>query len=279
MKQIIDIFHSSHYKISATYYKASSPENSLLIYLHGGGLIFGGREDLDQDYLELLTDNGYSILALDYLLAPENNLDEIIRILVKTLEWYQDKGYLIVGQKDPFYYLFGRSAGAYLALQLISRMSSNWIKGIISFYGYYKLNDANFLYPSPHYLNSAKVSKELIKTFIQSHPIVNGNQSERYLIYLYCRQVGSWIDFLTDSPQDFSLSKEQIKNIPPTLLVHSDKDPDVPFQQSKQINQLAKESILIKVPSTLHDFDRTDKTKGLEIYQQVIQWLSNHSAH
>ncbi|MGF3076158.1 alpha/beta hydrolase [Facklamia sp. P12955] len=249
----------------------------MLIYLHGGGLIFGQREDLPGEYIELLNSKGYSILALDYLLAPESNLEQIINLLSKTLEWYQNAGYQLAGQIDPSYNLFGRSAGAYLALQLATRRPSKWLKTIISFYGYYKLNDANFIYPNPYHNKFAKVSKELIETFIQNKPISQGNENERYLIYLYCRQVGNWIEFLTDDPNSFSLTKEQINLLPPLLLVHADKDPDVPIQQSKQLNKFANQSHLIEVASADHDFDRTNLTKGREVYLQVIEWLDSLS--
>ncbi|MCR8969371.1 alpha/beta hydrolase [Facklamia sp. 7083-14-GEN3] len=258
-------------------YKSSATQSQMLIYLHGGGLIFGQREDLPSEYIELLNNKGYSILALDYLLAPESNLEQIINLLIKTLEWYQNEGYQLAEQSDPAYYLFGRSAGGYLALQLATKMSSEWLKAIINFYGYYKLNDANFIYPNPYHNKAAKVSKELVETFVQSNPISNGKQNERYLIYLYCRQVGNWIDFLTDDPSKFSLTQEQIVQLPPLLLVHADKDPDVPIQQSKQLNKFANQSQLIEVASADHDFDRTNLIKGREVYQQVIEWLDSLS--
>lgn len=41
-----------------------------ILYLHGGGLLYGDRDDLPEPYRNLLLDAGYTLYCLDYPLAP-----------------------------------------------------------------------------------------------------------------------------------------------------------------------------------------------------------------
>ena len=38
--------------------------------IYSGGMIYGTKSDLPEELKELFTSNGYTVLALDYLLAP-----------------------------------------------------------------------------------------------------------------------------------------------------------------------------------------------------------------
>lgn len=43
-----------------------APQRGDIVYLHGGGLLFGTRDDLPAYHLEQLTRAGFRVLALDY---------------------------------------------------------------------------------------------------------------------------------------------------------------------------------------------------------------------
>ena len=49
----------------------------VIVYYHGGGLIFGQPNDLEQAYIDILTEN-YHLILVSYRLAPESNLETII---------------------------------------------------------------------------------------------------------------------------------------------------------------------------------------------------------
>ena len=54
-----------------------APQRGDIVYLHGGGLLFGTRDDLPAYHLEQLTRAGFRVLALDYPLAPNAKLPQI----------------------------------------------------------------------------------------------------------------------------------------------------------------------------------------------------------
>ena len=55
-----------------------APQRGDIVYLHGGGLLFGTRDDLPAYHLEQLTRAGFRVLALDYPLAPNAKLPQIL---------------------------------------------------------------------------------------------------------------------------------------------------------------------------------------------------------
>lgn len=64
---------------SVSLYPADSIEQeSYLIYLHGGGFVYGSRQDIPKPLIELFHEHNYTILSMDYLLAPNSSLSEII---------------------------------------------------------------------------------------------------------------------------------------------------------------------------------------------------------
>lgn len=65
--------HSS-LTLSASFYRSTANlKNETIIYFHGGGLIWGDRDDLPQAYIDLFLKAGYHLLTVDYPLAPENS--------------------------------------------------------------------------------------------------------------------------------------------------------------------------------------------------------------
>ena len=55
---------------TVTIYPTTTEPTNYVVYLHGGGMIYGTKSDLPEELKELFTSNGYTVLALDYLLAP-----------------------------------------------------------------------------------------------------------------------------------------------------------------------------------------------------------------
>ena len=65
-------------KRATIYYDTDAKVKACILYFHGGGLLFGSRNDLPEIHLHLLTENGYPIIAFDYPLAPSAKLDLIL---------------------------------------------------------------------------------------------------------------------------------------------------------------------------------------------------------
>ena len=265
-------------QLYGTFYRPCEKEvyRGTILYFHGGGMIFGHREDLPQPYISLLTENGYGLLALDYLLAPESKLPAIMKGMSESIEWFIQKGSTALNLDHSDYYLMGRSAGGYLALYHAVHATAK-PRGVIAFYGYYTLNDASFNVPSRYALQYPQVSDQMMDSLIANQSITSEPSKQRYLLYLATRQRGNWIPFISGNQQqskNYDLTKEQLATLPPTFITAASQDPDVPVRQSKMLHKFIPESELHLVESAEHDFDRTQVDElGMEIYSKLVQWL------
>ena len=107
----------------------------VILWLHGGGLIFGSRGALPADEREQLLRAGYIVVAIDYRLGPETKLPEIIRDVQDAYRWIREKGPTLFSADPQRVAIIGQSAGAYLAL-MAGVLVHPSPKAIISFYGY-----------------------------------------------------------------------------------------------------------------------------------------------
>lgn len=259
--------------IEATIYqKVANCQKAPVFYLHGGGLVFGQREDLPLPYLEKLTNAGHPVIALDYLLAPEVKLKQIFSLLKTTIQAIIEQLPTWGFQTD--YYLMGRSAGSFLCYLLIKEGFTP--KGLISFYGYYSLTAPEFRQPNPNYLKFPRVAPMEVINYLEQTPITHGEMNKRYPIYLSARQLGNWLTQILASLQEipeFSVSEEQLQTFPPTLLIHARNDGDVPYAFSKKARQFILQSTLLTIESAEHDFDRQATEENLSYYQAVVNWM------
>ena len=263
--------------IGATFYKHSDEyldkNNPLIIYLHGGGLIYGSREDLPTSHIEKLTNHGYSILALDYPLIPESSINEIIDALISGINWGIKE--FSINQE---FILFGRSAGAYLTLLLSSRFLTQKPKAVISLYGYFDLHDKNLSGENAYYKKYPLITDEILTPLIGTHPIFNALIEQRFPIYLSYRQRGVWLEkILNGQPIDsYSLTDEDIQKLPPLFIAASKDDEDVPYSQSERLADLSKQSDFLTVTALPHDFDRfVEDEQTQSVYEQLIKWLQS----
>ena len=52
--------------------RAEADRHIAVFYLHGGGLVYGERDDLPAPYVRAFADAGYTLVCADYPLAPES---------------------------------------------------------------------------------------------------------------------------------------------------------------------------------------------------------------
>lgn len=274
----INMFTYNKKVLKASFYRPSEKKiKATILYFHGGGLIFGHRNDLPKKYIELLTSNGLAILTVDYPLAPETKMPDVLDVSFKILDWFV---YEFLEQLTcKKYFIMGRSAGGFLALSsaIHAKKIKHFPTGIISLYGYYNLNDAIFTVPNRYYLKYPKVSDSAISSLIQRGEIVTKGEQDRFLLYLASRQKGDWMNLLLSSAnqkRELSISKNDIKNLPALFLAASRNDPDVPSHQSRQLAKIHPDAELTLYNLDVHDFDRThQETFGLPLYKKMIRWI------
>lgn len=267
--------------LSMTFY--SNPNGSsakaTLLYFHGGGLLYGTKDDLPEIYCKLLVENGYNLLAVDYPLAPEVKLPTIITCIKEAINWFLEHYQSALGLENSDYFLFGRSAGGFLSYLLSARYACPEQKGLISFYGYYDLTNSAFNQPSSYYNQFPKIAPLTAQELIYPNPITEVSINERFSLYLSGRQFGNWLSYLVKTPSEketFSLTDVELAKLPPAFLAHSAADQDVPVEVSRIASEKLSNVTYEEVEHLPHDFDGDiTKNEGLQTYNALIKWLDS----
>ena len=269
-------------KLNMNLYKSNTNRKDItILYFHGGGLLYGVRDDLPRIYIDKFLDAGYDILTLDYPLAPESKLDTILNSTYEEISYYLNNYKEVFKLNSNKFILFGRSAGSYLAFMMCNMLIKNnrlLPLSIISLYGYTRLDEVEFNIPSKHYNKLAKITDENIRKIISDKPVTYGPMNERFSLYIKGRQEGSWIETICNKENilKYSIDDDSLKSFSPTILAAATSDPDVPYRISKKISRIIPNSTLIALYEEAHDFDRDIKSNsGKETYDKIINWLNS----
>jgi acetyl esterase/lipase len=249
--------------ICADVYRASTPQSPAIVYIHGGGLIWGSRKRVVPEQISAFVDQGYTVISIDHRLAPETKLPSIAEDVCAALNWVFDDCPGLFGIDPNRVAVFGRSAGAYLSL--LAGTFTRRPKAIVSYFGFGDLFNDWGNRPSPFHLSMPEVSKEQAYECIGSNAM-SGSGEDRLPFYIYCRQQGVWTGEVVGSNPDDRLLKKYspIFNLdsdyPPTLLAHGEEDTDVDCMESvrmaKALTRAGVRNKLITLPGLGHSFDR-----------------------
>ncbi len=79
-------------EIKADVYTVSDDVNRpVVMWIHGGALITGHRENINPDQIGLYVKAGYTLISIDYRLAPETKLKAIIEDIQDTYKWIREE--------------------------------------------------------------------------------------------------------------------------------------------------------------------------------------------
>ncbi|CQR45929.1 Carboxylesterase LipF [Paraliobacillus sp. PM-2] len=283
MKTII-YKQNKHYTLKADLYEANQQEAPVIIYIHGGGLLWGTRKEISKEMIQLYTDSGFSLFSIDYRLAPETKLPDILHDIQDAIKWIQTEGVKHFSINPQKMAVVGGSAGGFLALS--TGTFENKPKAIVSFYGYSDLNAAWAIKPSQHYRQKEIIPEKIAKQFISKSTITEGPIQKRYLLYLYARQTGEWVEEITGISPNLNQRELTLyspiyhiqEDYPATLLLHGTADTDVPYEQSVLTRDtLVNKGIdaeLITITNGEHVFDKEfNRPIVQDALKQVIQFL------
>lgn len=219
----------------------------VIVWIHPGALIIGSREMLPADERERFLRAGYVVVAIDYRLAPETKLPEILNDIVDAHRWVREKGPALFRIDPRRLVAVGQSAGGYLALMAGVRVQPP-LRAIVSFYGYGNIDGEWISRPDPFYLKQRRVTEEEAHKVLGGHVLSESPPFPRNDFYVYCRQNGRWPQEVAglDSaaqPEKFEpYTPERLitSAYPPTLLLHGDRDTDVPYQMSERMAAVFK---------------------------------------
>jgi len=267
-------------KNAVIYQDTSVPAKAAILYFHGGGLLYGTREDLPALHKEILTSAGYIIISFDYPLAPVSKIDDIIYDVFTSIRAYINAPYIFgLEDKKLPYILWGRSAGAYLCLLAASKGElSPAPTAVLSYYGYGFLCDSWFKEPNTYYLRLPLLSDSCI-TSLPKEMHTNGSLDTHYSAYVYARQTGKWLSLMYEGREKLFYLNDTLRlcdTMPcPLFAAHSIQDPDVPYAEFQEL--LRKYHPITFITSgKVHDFDRdTEKAATKDLLNATLTFLSD----
>lgn len=262
----------------------------VIMWIHGGALIAGHRGKVNPEQLRMYIGAGYTLISVDYRLAPGTKLKAIIEDIQDAYRWIREKCSALFHIDPDRIAVMGHSAGGYLTLMTGFCVEPR-PKALVSFYGYGDIAGDWYSQPDPFYCQQPPVSKEEAYGAIGG-PVISGTpgQHNRGRFYLYCRQKGLWPKEVTGYDPDteptafdpFCPIRNVTTEYPPTLLLHGDMDTDVPYEQSViMADELARVGIeheLITIPNGGHGFDKAGTRDPLvaKAFERVLAFLERH---
>jgi acetyl esterase/lipase len=263
----------------------------VVLWIHGGALIFGSRKSLAAYQLESYLQAGFTVVSIDYRLAPETKLEGIIEDLKDAYGWVIEEGPRLFALDGGRVAVVGHSAGGYLTL-MAGYCVQPRPKALVSFYGYGDIAGEWYSRPDSFYRRQPIVSVEDAQRAVGQSTVAEEQGRERYRFYLYCRQTGRWPLEVAGHDPDSELDwfaeycplQNVIETYPTTLLIHGIQDTDVPYAQSQLMAKtLAARGVqyeLMTLPTLGHAFDSAvnaeESGEVRAVFEQVVEFLLRH---
>jgi acetyl esterase/lipase len=291
--------HTSTYKtvgncdIQADVYRgdAGREKQPVIVWIHGGALIVGSRSGIIPYQLSNYLHAGFTVVSIDYRLAPETKLPGIIADLKDAIQWVREKGPDLFAIDPHQLMVIGHSAGGYLAL-MTGFCVSPPPKAIVSFYGYGDIIGPWYSQPDPFYCAQGMIPPDRAFEPVGKIPLSGSEGGNRFLFYLYCRQHGLWPQEVAgqdplQNPGWFS-PYCPIQNVTasfaPALLIHGDQDTDVPYAQSVEMAAALEQHLVPHQFLTLHSrghgfdgaADAANDPLVSGVFDRVVEFLQQH---
>ena len=225
--------------IKANIFLTDKPSKQpVVIYFHGGGFIFGNRDQgLPDNLRDHLLKNNYAVVSADYRLAPETKLAGIVEDVRDVVIWLKTNGEKQFSIDSKRMAVMGGSAAGYLALSTGLNVESP--------------PQAMVAISTPtDYSNSPpKGNEEILKQpgpydIVKDKPVSYGDYSSRMQLWQFLVKnqlalseiFGFDVSREKDRLKKFMLTEQITSDYPPILLVHARNDHIVPLQQVEKFH-------------------------------------------
>jgi acetyl esterase/lipase len=270
------------------YRKSGDQVRPVILWIHGGALIMGNRRGLNAAQAERYLNAGYTIVSIDYRLAPQAKLDLILEDLQDAYRWVRNDGPKLFRADADRIAVVGHSAGGYLTLMAGFHLSPR-PRALVSFYGYGDIAGEWYSTPDAFYNRQPPVPKEEAYAAVGKEVISDHLGGDRGRFYLYTRQRGLWpLEVTGHDPDKEPRAFDRLcpirnvtKDYPPTLLLHGDNDTDVPYEQSALMaRELAAQGVqheFMPMPGRGHGFDSAMWDPAVSAaFDRVLAFLQKH---
>jgi acetyl esterase/lipase len=224
------------------YAGGASGARPVIVFIHGGALINGNRGWVPDWLVRAAADQGSLLVSIDYRLAPETKLPEVVGDVVDAFRWLRDERSRPFDADPARLVVVGESAGGYLTLAagfLVDPRPA----ALVSLWGYGDLIGDWYSTPSPHPCHhEIHLSEDEAWRQVSGPPIADDRDrpGDGGAFYQFCRQRGLWPTAVSgwDPERDADAFNRLMPLVnvadgyPPTLLVHGDRDTDVPVEES-----------------------------------------------
>lgn len=278
-------------KIQADVYRhEDTVKRPVIVWLHGGALIMGSRGGVPKQLRDLAEQEGFVLVSLEYRLAPEAKLSEIIEDLKDGLKWVRQAGPELFHADPSRLVVAGASAGGYLAL-MSGIVSDPPPLAIVSYWGFGDVDGDWTTKPSEAYRKGKLIEKETAWAGVGEQVLTSTNPQNgrgRSTFFLYLKQTGRWINAV--SGLDPQTDREKltpfcpIRNLspkyPPTLFLHGTADRDVPVEQSldmaRELNRHGVARELITIEGGGHSLWGGDRKQIEQAFQRSTEYIREH---
>jgi len=271
---------------------ADDTTRPVVVWIHGGALINGHRAGISGRINDMMLGAGYTVVSIDYRLAPETQLPGIIEDIEDAFRWIRAEGPALFHANVDKLAVMGGSAGGYLTLASGYRVEPP-PAALVAFWGYGDLIGDWYSTPSPHERHQGiKMDREEAFKQVSGPPISDSRerQGDGGAFYQHCRQHGIWPKAVSGwdphTEPDKFVPYMPVRNVsagyPPTMLIHGTSDTDVPYEQSvmmaEQFKQHGVEHELVTIPNGEHGLGGGDPQLIDKAYESALAFVKRHTA-
>ncbi|MDA1215227.1 MAG: alpha/beta hydrolase, partial [Planctomycetota bacterium] len=276
-------------KIEADVFRENDKKKRpVIVWIHGGALIVGSRTSIPGNLLELAKTEGYTLVSIDYRLAPEVKADAIKEDVVDAFRWIHKEGPKLFNADTQKIVVTGGSAGGYLTM-LVGCSVSPRPTALVAYWGYGDVDGAWMTHPTDFYKYETPIVGKNEALSAVGGDVLTGTEGiigrARGLYYRYLRQRGLWAKTVVGA--DPATEPETFKpfcpiqiipdDYPPILMVHGKNDTDVPYEKSslfaKELQRRGLPHELVTVPAAGHGLSGGDPELIQAAHQRALEFI------
>jgi acetyl esterase/lipase len=128
----------------------------VVVWIHGGALLMGNRKGVPKNLLDLCRAEGYALVSIDYHLAPQVKVPQIIEDPKDAFAWIREKGAELADLDPKKLVVAGGSAGGYLSLTTGVVVEPR-PAALVAYWGYGDVDGDWYTKPSEHYRKAVPI--------------------------------------------------------------------------------------------------------------------------